>query len=89
MCWSPHAIWQAFLKGRQGRSTYATETTQEFLESPLRDLQAEFAPEPRRAPGVPDFAAFCYLLLQAFLLLFATVVLVFVLLLPLAFRTVF
>ncbi len=65
ICWSPHAIWRAFLSGRRGRSLYGTETTHEFLQTPLSVIRADLALTQRPTPRVSDIVAFCFLILQA------------------------
>lgn len=65
ICWSPRAIWRAFLRGRRGRSLYRTETTCEFLQMPLSEIRADSAPMEKLTPCTSDIVAFCFLILQA------------------------
>lgn len=73
MLWSPRALWQAFLRGRRGRSLYGIEITEGLLASPLSALRSCTAAPAVRSAGITDALAFCLLVGQASLLVLAPI----------------
>jgi hypothetical protein len=66
VCWSPRAIWRAFLAGRRCRTFYGMNKTQKFLQLPVAALKAEAGRQSAQS-RYADALAFAGLLLQAIL----------------------
>ncbi len=65
ICWSPRAIWRAYLDGRRSRSLYGLRGKDDLLNASFEAVRESFNPRQADAVSASDIVGFGYLLAQA------------------------